>query len=90
MKSQNSLVKCFIHHETVIMKKTKAEVIREMNSEFDTKYTNSRLNEWEDVRNNRSTRLPRRIRLYMLEKCLAHILKRYNGKVIRSLCEKLT
>ena len=70
-----TLVQAWLEVELDVNHKTLATALREMNKALDAAHTHSRVREWEENRNGRGDRLPRRVRVYMAKKVVDQVLK---------------
>lgn len=93
----NSLVQAWLFVELKEHGRTLAEALKDLNNKLDSAHTHSRVREWEDNRNGRGDRLPRKLRQYMLQKVLKSILanagfdaKKMNSRQLKKLAEMLS
>jgi len=70
-----SLVQAWLEVELEINQKTLAEALLGLNKALGSAHTHSRIREWEENRNGRGDRLPRRVRIYMSKLVLQDVLQ---------------
>lgn len=70
-----TLIQAWLEVELVINEKTLAEALRDLNHHLDSAHTHSRIREWEENRNGRGDRLPRKVRVYMAKLVAIHVLE---------------
>lgn len=70
-----SLVQAWLEVELEHNGKTLAEALRDLNAKLDSAHTHSRVREWEENRNGRGDRLPRKIRQYMGRVVVRHVIQ---------------
>jgi hypothetical protein len=74
MKAKN-LVQAWLAVEMDENGKTLGEALERMNEALSTRYTHSRIREWEENRNGRGERLPRQVRIYMAKLTARSVLE---------------
>lgn len=72
--TSKSLIQSWLQVELNINERTLAEVLREMNAKFDSKYTHSRIREWERCEDGRGSRIPSEVRNYILNRVIKYVL----------------
>lgn len=91
-----SLVQSWLEVELEHNGKTLADALRSLNTSLGSAHTHSRVREWEENRNGRGDRLPRKVRLYMAKVALRDVLRDCNlnadklpPRTLTVLCERL-
>ena len=67
----SSLVRSWLDQDLAVPGRRRADAIRDLNAEFNTKFTNSRLNEW--LRRDREPAAD--VRAFMLRCCIQRVLR---------------
>ena len=96
MRSKN-LVQSWLEVELVQKGRTLTAALHDLNKALDSAHTHSRIREWEENRNGRGGRLPRKIRVYMQRIVLRAVLensdidtKKLTKRHINKLVEQLS
>lgn len=91
-----TLVQSWLEVELNINEKTLAEALRDLNKKLDSVHTHSRVREWEENRNGRGDRLPRKVRSYMAKIVIKHVLEagkintsKVNTRTLNKMAEQL-
>lgn len=92
-----TLVQAWLEVELDYNEKSLADALRALNKKLDSAHTHSRVREWEENRNGRGDRLPRRVRQYMGRVVIRHVLEnaglsahRKQGRVLNKIVDMLS
>lgn len=96
MKAKN-LVQSWLEVELDINGKNLTEALDKLNKKMNSSHTHSRVNEWKENRNERGTRLPRELRVYMAKIVVKQVLEaaglntsKLNSRVLNKIVEQLS
>lgn len=95
MRAKN-LVQSWLEVELHFNDKTLTEALKGLNNHLGSAHTHSRVREWEENRNGRGERLPRKVRLYMTRVVLKNVLgaaqlgvDKLSKKTVEQICDRL-
>jgi len=91
-----SLVQSWLEVELQHNGKSLADALRSLNTALGSAHTHSRVREWEENRNGRGDRLPRKVRIYMTKVAIRDVLRdckintdKIPSRTLTALCERL-
>ena len=94
--NSKTLVQSWLEVELVKNNRLLVEALKDLNKSLNSKHTHSRAREWEEARDGRGTRLPTRVRLYMLKIVLGPVLESVgidlstvNKRTLNKIAERL-
>ena len=92
-----TLVQAWLEVELNMNEKSLADALRDLNKKLQSAHTHSRVREWEENRNGRGDRLPRKVRQYMGRVVIRHVLKdvgfntkQKQGRVLNRIVDMLS